>query len=99
MALKIKNISGVICIKGKIVASQRQEIRNYFNALLTVEDAVMINLCEVKKGNVELTNWLDAIMDQLPKEKSLHYYGCPGKVVEKLYKEINNPANFYRTAA
>lgn len=99
MALKIQNIYGVTCIKGDVVASQKKEIENYFRVLLTLEDSVIINLCAVKQGFKQLSTWLDTIIDELPESKSLHYFSYPGPAVQKLYEQLNDPANFYQAAA
>jgi len=99
MALKIKDIYGVICIKGEMSNSHEQEVRSYFNALLSIQDAVIINLCEVKEGRERLTNILEDIKNGLNKEQSLDYFSYPGPAVEKLYEQLNDPANFYQLAA
>lgn len=99
MALKINNIYGVICVKGEVSTSHEQEITGYFKALLSIQDSVIINLCEVKEGRERLTKTLDGLKNELNEEQSLHYYSYPGPAVEKLYEQLNNPANFYQAAA
>jgi hypothetical protein len=99
MALKINNIYGVICMKGEVSSSHTQEVRGYFKALLSIQDSVIINLCEVKEGREQLTKILEGLKSELNEEQSLDYYSYPGPAVEKLYEQLNNPANFYQTAA
>lgn len=99
MALKINNIYGVICMKGEVCNSRTSEIRGYFKALLSTQDSVIINLCEVKDGREQLTKTLDGLKNELNEEQSLDYYSYPGPAVEKLYEQLNNPANFYQAAA
>lgn len=99
MALKINNIYGVICMKGEVSNSHEQEVKSYFKALLNIQNSVIINLCEVKIGRERLTTILDTLQNELNEEQSLHYYSHPGPAVEKLYEELNNPANFYQAAA
>ena len=99
MALKIREIFGVICIKGTVSGSHEQEVKNYFEALLSIQDTVIINICEVKQGRERLAKIFDSLKDNLNDEQSLDYFSYPGPAVEKLYEELNNPANFYQAAA
>lgn len=98
MALEIKNISGVICLKGTVSSSHVQDLKGYFKALLTVQDTVNINLCQIKKGTKKLTNILDNLKVELTKEKTLNYYSFTDPTAFRLYAEINHPSNFYRAA-
>lgn len=98
MALEINNVYGVTCIKGNVSHSHLQEIKNYFKALLTLENSVIINLCEVKKGAKKLSSALDSIIAELPEEKSLKYYSFPGPAVKELYAQLNHMSNFYQAA-
>lgn len=99
MALTINNIYGVICMKGEVSGSHEQEVKSYFKALLSLQDTVIINLCEVKQGRQRLTTTLDALQKELTEDQSLDYYSYPGPAVEKLYEQLNDPANFYKAAA
>lgn len=98
MALEINNIYGVICLKGKVSNSHVQEVKGYFKALLTIENSVIINLCEVKKGAKKLTRVLESLKNELSEEKSLKYYSFPEPAVRELYEQINSSANFYQAA-
>ncbi len=99
MALKINNIYGVICIKGNVIASQEREVKDYFKALLRIEDSIIINLCEVKKGRERLYAILENLKSNLSDEQTLDYFSYPGPAVAKLYEQLNDPANFYQAAA
>lgn len=99
MALKIQKIYGVICIKGDVSGSHEQEVKNYFKVLLSTQNSVVINLCAVKEGMLRLTTILDALQNELKEDQSLDYFSYPSPAVEKLYEELNNPANFYQAAA
>lgn len=98
MAIEINNIYGVICMKGNVSNSQAQEVKGYFKALLTLEDSVIINLCQIKKGTKKLTRVLDSLIAELSEEKSLTYYSYPELAVKELYARLNHPSNFYQAA-
>lgn len=98
MALEIKNISGVICLKGKVSNSHLQDLKGYFKTLLTVEDTVNVNLCQIKKGTKKLTAVLDTLKEELAREKSLNYFGFTKPSVQQRYAELNHPSNFYQAA-
>lgn len=98
MSLEINNVYGVICLKGKVSNSHLQEVKSYFKALLTIENSVIINLCEVKKGTKKLTRVLDDIKNELTEEKSLKYYSFPEPAVRELYAQLNDASNFYQAA-
>lgn len=98
MALEINNVYGVTCLKGKVSHSHLQEVKSYFKALLTIENSVIINLCEVKKGAKKLTRVLDSIKSELSEEKSLKYYSFPEPAVKELYVQLNDASNFYQAA-
>lgn len=98
MALEINNVYGVTCIRGNVSNSHLQEIKNYFKALLSIENSVIINLCEVKKGAKKLSRILDSIKSELSEEKSLKYYSFPEPAVKELYAQLNDASNFYQAA-
>ncbi|MFT5863354.1 MAG: hypothetical protein ACI828_002012 [Flavobacteriales bacterium] len=96
MGLEIKDISGVICLKGKVSNSHLQDLKGYFKALLTVQDTVNINLCQIKKGTKKLTSVLDSLKEELSKGKTLNYYCFTEPAASKLYAELNHPSNYYQ---
>ena len=98
MALEIKNIFGVICLKGKVSNSHVQEVKGYFKTLLTIEDSVIINLCQIQKGTEKLVRVLDSLQSELSEEKSLKYYSYPEPAVKELFAQLNHPSNFYQAA-
>lgn len=98
MALEIKNIYGVTCLKGKVSNSHLQEIKSYFKALLTIENSIIINLCELKKGTKKLTRVLESIQGELQEDQSLKFYSFPEPAVRELYAQINSASNFYQAA-
>lgn len=98
MSLEINNIYGVICLKGKVSNSHLQEVKGYFKALLAIEDHVIINLCQVKKGTKKLKRVLESIKNELNEEKTLKYFSFPTPAVEELYAQLNHPSNFYQAA-
>lgn len=99
MALEINNIYGVTCIKGKVSNTHVQEVKGYFKALLSVEDNVIINLCEVKKGAKKLVRVLESFQAEISEEKSLKFFSYPEPAVAELYAQLNNKANYYQAAA
>jgi len=98
MALEINNIDGVICLKGNVTNSHAQEIKGYFKALLTIQDIVNINLCQIKEGTKELTSALKSLTNDISENKTLNYYGFAEPAVKQLYAQINSLSNFYQAA-
>jgi hypothetical protein len=99
MALEINNIYGVTCIKGKVSSTHVQEVKGYFKALLTIQDNVIINLCEVKKGTKKLVSVLENLQAEISEEKSLKFFSYPEPAVKELYAQLNSEANYYQAAA
>jgi len=98
MALEINNIDGVICLKGNVSSSRLHEITGYFESVLTYQNTVHINLCQIKEGSLEIKRALDSIKEELSEDKTINYYGHAEAAVKKLYAQINDPSNFYQAA-
>ncbi len=98
MALEIKNIEGVICIKGEVAANRLTELKNYFTTALKFETRIVVNVCQVSHGQASLLYLLQQIKDSLTIDKSLIFFGTPDRNVKQLYQELNSPANYYQAA-
>ncbi|KQC33365.1 hypothetical protein AAU57_08600 [Nonlabens sp. YIK11] len=98
MALEIKNIEGVICIKGEVTTNRLTELKNYFTAALKFENRLVVNVCQVGHGQASLLFLLQQIKDSLSIDRSLIFFGSPDRNVKQLLKEINSPANYYQAA-
>lgn len=80
----------MVCIKGAMCETDKKEVRDYFKALILVDDNLIVDLCEIQKGREILTKTLDQIKCSLPAGKTLDYYGYPSRAEEKLYQKIND---------
>ncbi len=98
MALEIKIIDCVFCIKGKVSTNRLSELKNYFTAALQFENRVVVNLCQVNEGRNSLMMALQKIKNGLQEGKILQFYGTPEAKLSKPYHEINSPANYYQAA-
>ena len=98
MALQIKNIEGVTCIKGEVSTNRLMELKNYFTTALKFENRLVVNCCQVGQGQSSLLSLLQQIKDSLTIDQSLIFYGTPDHKVKQLYQELNSPANYYRAA-
>lgn len=98
MALEIKIIDGVYCIKGKVTTNRLIELKNYFTAALQFENRVIVNLCQVNEGRNSLMSVLQKMKDGLQEGKYLDFFGAPEPNVVQLFQELNSPANYYQAA-
>lgn len=98
MAFEIKNIDGVICLKGKITTGQLQEIKKYFQAFLQFQSQLKINICGVSSGHSHLQKMLEGLKSELDQDKSLLYFGYTDPRANIHYLAINHPSNFYHAA-
>ncbi len=98
MALEIKNISGVICLKGNVSTSQLEHLELYFETLLNEQDDINVNFCQINDGIEDLTSLLKTIENKLDENKTLNYYGIAKPEAIRRYFELNNARNFYHAA-
>ena len=98
MALQIKTIDKVICLKGKVANEHLLELTQYFRNVLKFEDRLTINLCELIDGKEQLELALSNIKSQLPKDKQLIYYGFTQARCQQLFTAIENKDNYYQAA-
>ncbi|AUC77939.1 hypothetical protein CW736_00285 [Nonlabens sp. MB-3u-79] len=99
MALEIKNIEGVIYLSGTASSSHIPEVLNFFKSLLETDKNVMVNLCDVKSGQDSLLQELKRLKNNLSDDYRFVFYRGTSNDVIPLYKEINNPLNFYSMVA
>ena len=75
MAIEIKEIDGVICIKGNVSQNQLSELEHYFSALLKFEKRVLVNLSQVTNGFNGLYKLLHTLNVSLTQGKELVFFG------------------------
>ena len=93
MALEIKNIEGVICLKGAVSSSHITEVVNFLKGLIEIESRVISGFRDPE--NVRVIK----IENNLTDDHEFLFYGATPDDAVQLYKEINNTQNFYSTAA
>ncbi len=99
MALEIKNIEGVICLKGAVSSSHITELVNFFKGLLELESRVIVNFCNVTSNQKSILREFIKLENSLTDEQEFLFYGETPDDAIQLYKELNSPLNFYRIAA
>ncbi|WP_298952547.1 hypothetical protein [uncultured Nonlabens sp.] len=99
MALEIKNIEGVICLKGTVSSSHTPEVLNFFKSLLRIDKRVVVNLCGLQDGQDYFFKELKFFKESIDEDQEFIFYGATQKEAVQLYSEINNPINFYNAAA
>lgn len=99
MALEIKNIEGVICLKGAVSSSHITEVVNFLKGLIAIESRVIVNFCDVTANQKSLLREFIKIENNLTDDQEFLFYGATPDDAVQLYKEINNTQNFYSTAA
>jgi len=75
MAIEIREIDGVICVKGNISQNQLAEVENYFTTLLKYEKKVLINLTQVEVGLNPLQTLLKSINKKLTQGREMVVFG------------------------
>ncbi len=98
MAFKIKNIDGVICLKGEVATTHIREVYGFIKASFRINDQLIVNLCELTSNHELVKNMLEGLKTTLNEDQQLIYYGFTEPKVKQLFAEINNPANFYQAA-
>lgn len=99
MALEIKNIEGVFCLKGAASSSHIPEVINFFKTILEIENRLIVNFCGVTSNQETLLREFIQLENNLTEDQEFLFYGATPDTAVQLYAALNSPQNFYRAAA
>lgn len=98
MALQIKKIDNVFCVKGKATTAQAKEVQQFFKALLQYSDKILINLCGVHEGMKDVERALEVLKKDLKEDQEFTFYSFTPESAARQYDLINDRIA-YRYAA